>query len=779
MRTLDRYLIRETLGPFALGLVLFTFLLAIQPMLEQAEVLISKGTPMPTVGFLLLTLLPHALGLTIPMAFLASIVMALGRLSGDREAVALMACGVSPLRMLRPVVVMATVTAAATLYVLVWVMPDANKTFSRVTFELTQKMAAQDIKPRLFYEGFTGKVILVGDVTPGGQWNEVLVADTTQPGRPGVRLAETGTLVVDDERQLVNIVLGQVSGYQPVPDTAEYQLQRSGREITQIDPGVVFNAGRGLAADLNSMTLAELDVAAATRVAADLSPHNEIIYKQQRFSFPASAFVFALIGLALGLHTRKEGKMAGFAVGIAVVLVYYGIMAWFEGLARAGDFSALWARWMPNIILGLAGVLLLWWRMRGTARSLEIRVPAWASGWLPRRATVGTAPASTATLTAGTAQPARVVLVIRFPDFAVWRPKLMDLYVGRRYLRTIALAFIGLLSLYYVVEFIELSGKIQRGNATMATLAEYFYYATPTFVYFLVPLSTLVAVLTTFGGLTRTNELTVLRACGVSLYRTALPLLLLAVVWSGVLFVLEDRVLAHTQRRAEALKDQIRDRPPRTFNLANRNWRVARDGGLYYYAVYDAQDTTLYRLSIFETARAPYRLLSHTAAEQVSFRDGAWQATNGWVQTFLPDGTARREAFDVRTLGLDPPADFGSEQVDAAMMNYGELRDYVDRLDESGFSIAGHQVELHRKLAFPFVTLVMTLIAVPFGVTTGRRGALYGVGLALALAVCYLVISHVFIAFGNAAYLPPLLAAWATNLLFAAGALVLLLTVRT
>ena len=88
-------------------------------------------------------------------------------------------------------------------------------------------------------------------------------------------------------------------------------------------------------------------------------------------------------------------------------------------------------------------------------------------------------------------------------------------------------------------------------------------------------------------------------------------------------------------------------------------------------------------------------------------------------------------------------------------------------------------MELHRKLAFPFVTLVMTLLAVPFGVTTGRRGALYGIGLALTLAVSYLVISHIFIAFGNAALLPPALSAWATNMCFAAGALVMVFTVRT
>jgi lipopolysaccharide export system permease protein len=320
MRTLDRYLIRETLGPFALGLVLFTFLIAIQPMLTTAELLVSKGTPMPTVGYLLLTLLPHALGLTIPMAFLAATVMALGRLSGDREAVALLACGVSPLRILRPVLGLAAVAAGATFYVLVWLMPQANQTFIDALFELTQKMAAQDVKTRMFYEGFTGKVILVSDRTPEGHWKDVLLADTSQPGRPAVQLADTGQLVIDDQRQIVNIVLDKVSGYQPMPSSGEYQLQRSGREITQIDPNVVFGAAKSQAQDLNAMSLAELDQAAALKVASNLSPHNEIMWKQQRFSFPVASLVFALIGLALGLHTRKEGKMAGFAIGIAVIL---------------------------------------------------------------------------------------------------------------------------------------------------------------------------------------------------------------------------------------------------------------------------------------------------------------------------------------------------------------------------------------------------------------------------------------------------------------------------
>src|SRR5437763_1798472 len=133
MRTLDRYLIRETVGPFSLALSLFTFVLAVRPVLDNAQQLLSKGVPVPTVGFLLLTLLPQALGLTLPMAFLAGLLMAFGRLSGDRETVALLACGVNPLRLLRPALFMGLVIGGLTLYVMVDLVPDSNQKFWEIT----------------------------------------------------------------------------------------------------------------------------------------------------------------------------------------------------------------------------------------------------------------------------------------------------------------------------------------------------------------------------------------------------------------------------------------------------------------------------------------------------------------------------------------------------------------------------------------------------------------------------------------------------------------------
>jgi lipopolysaccharide export LptBFGC system permease protein LptF len=103
----------------------------------------------------------------------------------------------------------------------------------------------------------------------------------------------------------------------------------------------------------------------------------------------------------------------------------------------------------------------------------------------------------------------------------------------------------------------------------------------------------------------------------------------------------------------------------------------------------------------------------------------------------------------------------------------------VSQLRSSGFNVVPYLVELHRKLAFPFVTLIMALIAVPFAVTTGNRGAMYGIGVGIVLAILYWTAISVFGAVGSGGLMSPALAAWAPNIIFGCVALYLLLTVRT
>jgi lipopolysaccharide export LptBFGC system permease protein LptF len=270
-----------------------------------------------------------------------------------------------------------------------------------------------------------------------------------------------------------------------------------------------------------------------------------------------------------------------------------------------------------------------------------------------------------------------------------------------------------------------------------------------------------------------------MRACGVSLYRVALPLVLLSLLWSGGLFLIEERVLARANRVAEALEDQIRDRTPRTVNVANLNWRAEEGGRIYYYAAFDRQRDALYALSVYDTRRAPYRIETHTFARQAVFDNARWLGGPGWVQSFPADGSLKLDRFAQRSLELASIEEFDRSQIDTTLMTYTEQRDYIAQLEASGYPVARQRVELQKKLAFPLVTLVMTLLAVPFGVTTGRRGALYGVGLAIMLAFGYWFLTTIFMAAGAASMLPATMAAWAANILFLAAAGYMLLTVRT
>jgi lipopolysaccharide export LptBFGC system permease protein LptF len=174
------------------------------------------------------------------------------------------------------------------------------------------------------------------------------------------------------------------------------------------------------------------------------------------------------------------------------------------------------------------------------------------------------------------------------------------------------------------------------------------------------------------------------------------------------------------------------------------------------------------------------RLTRRTFAELAQHADGAWTLHRGWTRTFdSPDGQVSFRSFDRDRRSLDPPELFSTADPEPEFMSFTELRAYTEQLARSGFDVVRQRVALYRKLSFPFVTIVMTLIAVPFAVTIGRSGAMAGIGVGIGIAIVYWTTILFFAAMGSGGLLPPMLAAWAPNLLFGAGAAYLLLTVRT
>lgn len=363
----------------------------------------------------------------------------------------------------------------------------------------------------------------------------------------------------------------------------------------------------------------------------------------------------------------------------------------------------------------------------------------------------------------------------------------LDRYVATLYARIAALSAAAMAGVFYISTFLDLSDKVFRGQATWDMLWSYFWFVTPQYIYYILPLSVLLAALVTVGLLTKNSELVVMKACGISLYRVALPMLAGAAMAGGILWFLDESVLGPSNRRAEAIRHVIRGGSPETFDVLYRQWVTGTGGEIYHYDYYDPRTQRLSGLSVYEfgdgmrvLTRRTYAELATYAGNRAQNGNDAWTLERGWTRDLKPEGETRAfTPFAELNARLEPAAYFDTQQPDERFMSYSQLRDYTAGLRASGFDVSAQLVALERKLSFPFVTIIMTLLAVPFAVTTGRRGAMYGIGVGIVLAISYWVAISVFAALGTGGVLTPLLAAWAPNLLFGAGAGYLLLTVRT
>ena len=776
LRILDRYVLRELMAPFGLSLLLLTFALEIPPILQYGEALIAEGASWYVVVRVLATLVPQSLGITIPMALLVGILITLGRLSGDREIVAMEACGVSLGRLLRPLLLFGVIATAATTYVMIVALPFANQAFREITFKLMMTRGETKIKPRVFYTEFPNLVIYVREVTPGVGWTDVMVSENSTPMQPKTYLAKKGRLILDEAKRTVQMVL--VDGTHHSVNLEEPEKYEEGifkQTTLVIDPESVFPRS-GPMKGYTEMTIAELRADMANLRKQNIYPHNQIMAWQKKYSIPAACLAFMLVALGMGVSHRRDGRLAAFVLGICVVFIYWVLMYMSEAIAKAGllPYWFAWlAMWVPNVVIGLWGLVLIARKLRSPEdSSMKLSLP-----FVRRRRA---APAQDGI--ASSARGTRVVVVLKIPHIPFPRPSILDWYVLKQGLRVSVLAGAGLLGLFYIASFIDLSDHLFTGRASGFAILTYLWWASPQFTYYLVPLAVLMGALVTIGALTKNTELVVMKACGISLYRAAAPLLILALIGSAILLGLEEGVLAASNRRADAINNTIRGRLQTTTGL-NRRWVTSINGNVYQYLYFEPGRNRLNGLSIYEFGSDPSRLVRRKYFSNATFvgdREAkgqvTWQGGKGWERDF---GKRRFSAFTAHPVVMEGPGYFASEVPDAQYMSYRQLSEYVTSLEAGGFNVVPYVVALHRKLAFPFVTLIMALIAVPFAVTTGKRGAMYGIGAGIVLAILYWTAISVFGAIGAGGLMAPALAAWAPNILFGCAAMYLLLTVRT
>lgn len=280
-----------------------------------------------------------------------------------------------------------------------------------------------------------------------------------------------------------------------------------------------------------------------------------------------------------------------------------------------------------------------------------------------------------------------------------------------------------------------------------------------------------------------------MKATGISVYRIIAPVLFTTLVIAGCLFAFDELYLPAANRRQEALRSIIKDKPAQTFLRPDRKWISGQAGPsgsstrIFYYQFFDATKNVFANLTVFEFDPNTFVLKRRIFASSAHWNErvGQWAFEKGWERTFEGDTIAAYHPFTVTTFPdiHELPSYFVKEDRPAQEMNYNELSHYISDLNQSGFDTKRLSVQLNRKLAYPLITLVMAVLAIPFAFSVGKRGSLAGIATAIGLAIAYWVVDGLFQAMGNVNTLPAMLAAWSPDLLFGIAATYLILRTPT
>ena len=783
MFRLDRYLVREVLGPLALGFLVYTFLLLMQTLFRLAAMIIRRGVPAEQVGELLLLSLPNIIVLTIPMSFLFAILVASGRLAADSELIAMRSAGLSLYRLCRPVMVLAAILAVLNGFLMLYVLPRGNHALQKLQLEILSHSVSQQVQPRIFYEGWEGLVLYVNNFPAGeDQWQGVFVADSVPAAENEVTVADRGEVILSEDGERLMLRLENAVAHRVDFNSAERYRRGNYRTLNRLLDDSFTSAQQATIASskgLRELTLAELrERIADPNLPAQLRNLSRVeVHK--KFALPAACLVFAMIGLPLGFSGRRGGgRTAGFVVSIAIILAYWILLDNGEETARIGHMSPWLAMWRPNLLLGVLGLLMLfgangnrsfvpravsyWWRQHVRTRL-----------WRPRRRRRPPRPAAP-----DGDQPARFVL--RLPRFRLQFPNLLDRYVIRTFFQVFLLVTISGIVIYVVADFTQKADQVLENEVASHLVANYYKYLVLQIYYEITPITVLLTTLVAFALLSRSNEVMAVKASGVSLYRLAVPAVVAAAIVVASCAFLQVTVLPAANQKVAQLKDEIKGRSGvRTYRRADRQWLFGKGRYIYNYLRYDSERETLQRLQVFEF-NDNFELTRRLFADTARYVDGFWVASGTWVRVFGESGDDYQVFPQPVVLDFpEKPEYFETEMKVPTAMTYGELKEYAQEVRDSGQVAPELEVELGKKLSYPAVSLIMALVALPFSFRLGRRGALYGVGVAIVLGMIFFALLALFTTLGQTGALPPMIAVWTPNALFGLLALYLFLGVRS
>ena len=386
MRILARYILKEFFPPFIIALICFTFLLIFDDLFRLTKLFVQKGISPLYLIELLIYVMPATVVLSLPMAALVAILLALGRLSTDNEIVAMKAHGVAFHHLMIPLLGIAVVLSVVDLGLMDYALPKANLAYATLkrdiqrhnpAFVLEEATVMKELETEgklWMYESTNGK---------SGRMQNVKIWDGIWSGHPRFSHAQEATLGFEDGRAMLTLYDGLT--YEPTTDNPDgyrvtkFQQQRLALQMTE-------DLERGMSQNQTprSMSIAQLGAFVNTLEGALQTSKNPDFTRKKlrfaqveyhkKFSIPFACLAFGLMGVPLGLMVKRSGRMIGFGIGLAVILVYYLLLQIGQSTGLNGILSPALAMWLPNIVISVFGIgLSIYMIGEGTLRTWRDR----------------------------------------------------------------------------------------------------------------------------------------------------------------------------------------------------------------------------------------------------------------------------------------------------------------------------------------------------------------------------------------------------------------------
>jgi lipopolysaccharide export system permease protein len=346
--------------------------------------------------------------------------------------------------------------------------------------------------------------------------------------------------------------------------------------------------------------------------------------------------------------------------------------------------------------------------------------------------------------------------------------KLLDRYIFMAFIRTSFMVLTGIVVLFLCVTFLKEADDFIKHKATLAQIVAYYLYSIPSMAGQALPFAALIGTLLSLGNLSRHQEITAMRAGGVSLIGVIVPVLVGGILISGLGFVNNEVIMpAYTARAAFIRNVEVEKKQQRVIFQQRRLWLRGPDNSIVNIDLVTPDRKEMIGVNIYKL-NPDFSVRERIKAGRLVWEDTAWKLRESQKFVTRDDAiipqTADGEAYNI----VDRPEDMGMIVKSSEEMNFTELWDYVRKLKGSGYKAVRYEVDLHGKVAYPFASLLMVMIATPFSLQRVRSGgAARGIALSLLIATVYWALTSGGRALGLSGAMPPLQAAWLANTVFA------------